>query len=425
MNLARCPIVGFRSQAAAAALVAVLGAPSASAQPGPQTMQLLPPAAAAQAQATPAIQAFWTPERMKSAIPPPVPSPVGPAPLSSLSPLPSGAVPGFSPGWRPGAPNPDPTVSYDIVPGADLAGLRTGAAQPQTTPPFSPPSTPTDFDNYAPFQRWTWPGRYLTYPTSTLGKLFFTQPGACAGGCVCTASVIGTNTIATAGHCVHSGNNNSTGFSSNLLFCPSYNQGGVNPGRGCWAGVFEVTSFQWFNAGNFDRDYGCIVTAATGTVITNSVGNVTGSTGRAWNWPSKQMVFSYGYPQAAPFDGTIIITTGSTEWYEVDMGSGDGQVSKYIGSDQTGGSSGGPWWLNLRHPNTEVVDTDGSSITDPAQGQCCPWIDGVNSHKRCTTTGCPAGTVFTQEQGSPQFRNAGADNNESEDVFAVCFANGG
>ena len=119
------------------------------------------------------------------------------------------------------------------------------------------------------------------------------------------------------------------------------------------------------------------------------------------------------------------LTTGSTEWYEVDQGS-DGQVSKYIGSDQTGGSSGGPWWLNLKHPTAEVAGTtDNSDVTDPGQGQPSPWINGVNSHKRCTTGGCPAGTVFLEEQGSPQFRDTPGDNNESEDVFAVCFANGG
>ena len=432
MKRSRYRPTGVRPYLSAAAFIAFLGlllvmvtAESAFAQPGPPTMQLLPPTPAAQAQATQALEAFWTPERMKNAIPPPVPSPVGSGAQPTLSSLPPGATPGFSPGWQPGIPSPDPTIEYEIIPGAALRGLSTTPVQPQTTPPFSPPSTPTDFDNYAPFQRWTWLGRYLTYPVSTIGKLFFTQPGACAAGCVCTASVIGTRAIATAGHCVHNGNNNNSGFSTDVLFCPSYNQAGVNPSRGCWAGGSETTSFQWFNAANFDRDYACIVTAATGTLIANSVGNVTGATGRAWNFPSKQMVFSFGYPQTSPFDGTIIITTASTEWYEVDIVAGDGQVSKYIGSDQTGGSSGGPWWLNLRHPTAEVADTDGSDITDPAQGQCCPWINGVNSHKRCTTAGCPAGTVFTQEQGSPQFRNTAGDNNESEDVFAVCFSNGG
>jgi V8-like Glu-specific endopeptidase len=423
----------FHSDARAAAFIAIAGAlvivvtaGGALAQPGPQSMELLPNDSAAQVQANQELESFWTPERMKNAIPPPIhPTPgLGSQPAFSDR-LPSDATPGYSPGWRPRTRKPDPTLQYEVVPGPGLRGVSPGGVQPQTSPPFSPPGFPTDFDNYAPFQRWTWLGKYVTYPISTIGKLFFTQPGVCANGCVCTGSVISTNTIATAGHCVHNGTNDPNGWSSNILFCPSYNQAGVNPSRGCWAGLFSVTSFQWFNASNFDRDYACIVTATTGTIIANSVGNVTGSTGRAWNFPSKQLEVSYGYPQDAPFDGTIIISTASTEWYEIDIGAGDGQVSKYIGNDQTGGSSGGPWWLNVRAPSGEVADTDGSGITDPAQGNCCPWINGVNSHKRCTAAGCPPGFVFTQEMGSPPFRNTAGDNNESEDVFAVCFSNGG
>ena len=64
-------------------------------------------------------------------------------------------------------------------------------------------------------------------------------------------------------------------------------------------------------------------------------------------------------------------------------------------------------------------------LTDPSQGPASPFLNGINSHKRCTAAGCPPGTVFTQEMGSPQFRSAANDNNDSEDIFAICFANGG
>ena len=77
---------------------------------------------------------------------------------------------------------------------------------------------------------------------------------------------------------------------------------------------------------------------------------------------------------------------------------------QYIGSDQTGGSSGGPWWLNLTSDRVEIAAVDSSPITDPARGNGAPWINGVNSHKRCSQSGCPAGLVFTHEMGSPQFR---------------------
>jgi hypothetical protein len=128
---------------------------------------------------------------------------------------------------------------------------------------------------------------------------------------------------------------------------------------------------------------------------------------------------------ALAFPGNRLITVASTEWYQLNRNAAEAQLSKYIGSDMTGGSSGGPWWFNMTHSNVEFADTDGSNLTDPFQGGGSPLINGVNSHKRCSQAGCPAGSIFTQEMGSPQFRSTAGDINESEDVFAVCFANGG
>lgn len=110
------------------------------------------------------------------------------------------------------------------------------------------------------------------------------------------------------------------------------------------------------------------MTAPTGTIVANNIGNVTGWAGRAWNWFSQQAMFVWGYPAASAFPGNSLIVDVSMEWYEVDMTSGDGQVSKYIGNDLTGGSSGGPWWLNMRSSLQKYADTDRSSVTDPSQG---------------------------------------------------------
>jgi V8-like Glu-specific endopeptidase len=409
------------------AVTLTLAAGGVFAQPGP--VSNLTDGVTIQALAeSQAITDYWTPERMKNAIPKEPPArPVtesGGGVQSSMEAVFSwDAVPGFAPGWKPGKkPQPDANAASEITSEDALAGVLQGYAQPQTSPPFSPPASPTDFGNYAPFQRWTWDGNYLQYPVSTVGKLFFTQNGK---NFVCSASVINKSTLATAGHCVHAGNNLNSGWSTNVLFCPSYNTGGINPSRGCWAAVTQFTSFQWFNASNFDRDYGCIVTQTTGTVVADRVGNVTGWLGRAWNWPSRQATLAWGYPAGAPFTGNRIITTASTEWYQLNMNTSETQLSKYIGNDMTGGSSGGPWWLNMAHRSVEIADTDGSNLTDPFQGSLFPLINGVNSHKRCNAAGCPAGSLFTQEMGSPQFRKTTGDINESEDVFTACFNNGG
>lgn len=54
-----------------------------------------------------------------------------------------------------------------------------------------------------------------------------------------------------------------------------------------------------------------------------------------------------------------------------------------------------------------------------------PFLNGINSHSRCALSGCPPGSIFLSETGSPQFRNTASDDDESEDVFKACFDHGG
>ena len=102
--------------------------------------------------------------------------------------------------------------------------------------------------------------------------------------------------------------------------------------------------------------------------------------------------------------------------------------SKYMGNDSNGGSSGGPWWLSISHRTAEYADTDHLGTTDPPGSAGIPggpYLNGVNTHKRCATNcGTPPTTttgVFWQELASSQFLSSGAAD-ESEDIFASCFA---
>ncbi len=387
-----------------------------------------------------AVLAYWTAERMAAAKPMPMPEVIDHEELrgAAFSPQPPLGNPGFAPGWDPksGLEPPDPLTRYEITPGDPAFDWywrehdgRLKAAAPEAF--GSPPADPVDYPGYGKFARWTWYGNYLTWPTSTIGKLFFTVPGQ--GNFVCSATAIGRSTIATAGHCVSSLIGGTPTWHTNHLFCPSYykagGSGGSHPSRGCWSGVTAVTSSQWHNSANFDRDYACIVTATTGTVHSNKLGNVTGWLGRTWNWGGTDATLAWGYPAGSPFPGYHIITVAATEWYSVNM-SNDGETSpnlssKYIGSDMTGGSSGGPWWLGTRHTNpaNNYADTDGVNYTGWVGG---PWINGVNSHKRCKTwCGTPPSAssgTYWQEMGSPPFTSSGSDANDSEDVFALCLS---
>jgi V8-like Glu-specific endopeptidase len=63
---------------------------------------------------------------------------------------------------------------------------------------------------------------YTTYPYSTVGKVFFRQNGR---SWVASAASIGNNGIFTAGHVVHAGNNQASGWSTNMVFVPAYKDG--------------------------------------------------------------------------------------------------------------------------------------------------------------------------------------------------------
>jgi V8-like Glu-specific endopeptidase len=353
------------------------------------------------------VEALWTDELIKSAVP--LDMEVDPDPQAAemdINSLPM-EPPLIIPGWNGEGLEPD----FEPIE-LDIAGV-----EPDVSPPFaSPPSSPTDYCNYAPFQRFNFPGAYMRYPRSTVGKLFFYQDadgnGTGEGPFSCTASVYGTNAIATAGHCVHNGRGGgyNGGFSYNAFFCPSYDNG-INSRMGCWTVTHAITNTYWGNNRAFDRDYGCMVTATTGSVHSRSVGNVTGTTGQVYNLTSRNATIMWGYPAAAPFTGDKIINTFSTEWYQINMTSGDGNYSKYIGNDQHSGNSGGPWWINYTHPFLNYADTDGSACTNPGQGSPWPFINGVNSHYR---------TGYTQEEGSPQFTSSSSDGGDAYDVLSAC-----
>ena len=369
-----------------------------------------------QAASIQAVADYWTAERMRSA------KPMIPARVVSPASLETPAVaeqvelaePGYVRGCPPGATNCD--TSPRTLSSQDLA-YSSSAAYGDLIEPMhgTKPVNPRD-GPYGPFQRWREANSITAYPKSTIGKYFFTLGGQ---DFVCSASVINLSTLITAGHC----NSDGAGtFATNRKFCPSWNNG-EDPIRGCWVVIDSKTSNAWHTAGDPDYDYACLITNPTGQKLANKVGTTTGTLGRAWNFAPSQAVRTFGYPQAAPFDGKRLQTTASTEWYTQDFTAG-GQISKIIGSDLTGGASGGPWILGWTGGLTETADTDGSIATDPGTN----WVTGVNSHKRCLTNCNTPPTavngVFWQEMTSPPFMNTAAAD-ESEDIIAVCFANGG
>jgi hypothetical protein len=177
-----------------------------------------------------------------------------------------------------------------------------------------------------------------SYPLSTIGKVFLTNAAGQNLSCSGTAVVSNNSSVVdTAGHCLYLNGN----WMRNVIFCPQYESG--NTPFGCWAARDLEVPSDWINArpNDYHHDFGMIIVAPNNEgLLTDVVGGV----GWAYNQPAKQTFYAYGYPAAAPFDGqTRKSCEGAvgTSWQH-----GGGNVIS-IPCGMTGGSSGGPWLIQI------------------------------------------------------------------------------
>lgn len=193
-----------------------------------------------------------------------------------------------------------------------------------------------------------------SYPFRPTGKLFLQTP---YGTAVCTASLIKKGVLLTAAHCVHQFGQGSAGWYKNWTFCPAKVDAGGGA-YGCYNAGSPRIANSYFN--------GTDTCAQAGVVCNNDIallnvepksgiyaGNVVGWYGYGWNGYSYKastflgnvttvQIAQLGYPQA--FDGgNQMQRTDAVGWY---FASGNLKNTQ-IGSAQTGGSSGGPWIVNL------------------------------------------------------------------------------
>jgi hypothetical protein len=256
-------------------------------------------------------------------------------------------------------------------------GMATAAGPPApiNTKSGSGSVTPADGGFSGPNTTFDWFPRYRTFPVSTIGKLFFTEPG---GNFVCTAAATyggNIDTVWTAGHCVGAGGGQQ--YYGNWLFCPSYVNGNENPAVGCWSWSAAQQTGGWYFNGYWSADYAMLFMQPTGDIIAAHVVNAVGGLGFAWNWGRDQHWFDFGYPQGSPYDGNAIVVTAAEHRYDVTNPGGDpGPQDNSIGSAQTPGFSGGPWILSF-----------GGTGVDPQNPH--NWINSDNSYY--FTSGGPGG----------------------------------
>jgi hypothetical protein len=228
-----------------------------------------------------AVAARWTPEAMRDAAPLDLPA-VDPARLTSDA--------------LKGVP--------EVVPGVRPAAFPSGGAA------------------------WTGGGKVA----STAGRVFFTYQGrqaSCSGNAVTSGN---KSVVITAGHCVKLDG----AFHTNWVFVPGYDNG--NAPFGTWTARATMATPQWVASEDINYDVGAAVVNQLGG---QSLTDVVGGQGIAFNQARGQNMYAFGWPAAAPYDGTRMIYCSGTTF--------DAFLSDGIGMtcDMTGGASGGPWLLQF------------------------------------------------------------------------------
>ena len=197
---------------------------------------------------------------------------------------------------------------------------------------------------------------------ATTGKVLFTMGGVdyvCSGAVAEDASST-TSLILTAGHCVYDEANGA--FATNWLFVPDYEDGGAiitNPDGshsfscatvpyGCWTASALVTTTAWANGGGslagFNNDYAFAVVGPGGKPgESTQLDAAVGDNAIAFNVGHPTRVYSFGYPQASPYNGQKLIHCAGQDVADTWGGTTDFGLN----CNMTGGSSGGPWFVNF------------------------------------------------------------------------------
>jgi V8-like Glu-specific endopeptidase len=285
-----------------------------------------------------AVREFWTPERFKAAQPLPMPQIAPGSEPKSDEPT---AAPGKVESSEPRAPSqqlrgPGQRL-YSPDTKQDQATQAERVATPSAVGTLGAHYTSTRvFPMFAGTNAFFSADR--TYPYTTVGKLFFSVGGR---PFVCSASVIQLRVVATAGHCVHSGNGGASGFHANFLFVPAFRDGAAPLLTWNWS--YAIVTATWaFGGGGVPNaaDYALIEFADQGNPL-RKLGNVTGWLGWQTLSLSANHTSKLGYPcnldSCQKMQNVTSASFRNTSPNNVEYG-----------SDALGGSSGGPWVQNFQ-----------------------------------------------------------------------------
>jgi V8-like Glu-specific endopeptidase len=198
------------------------------------------------------------------------------------------------------------------------------------------------------------------YPYRTAGKLFFQINGSTY---ICSASLIKRGIVVTAAHCV--ANYGASQFYSGWQFVPGYSNG-VAP-YGVWTAASARIMTSYYNGSDncyvngviCPNDVAVITLNAYSGGVVNYPGKKTGWLGYGWNGygftGTLTHITQLGYP--AGLDSAQKMERNDSYGYTQSTYSNN----TVIGSNMDGGSSGGPWSVNLGRAPVLTGETNGGA----------------------------------------------------------------
>ncbi|WP_017329472.1 trypsin-like serine protease [Burkholderia pyrrocinia] len=275
----------------------------------------------------------------KNAKPMPLPRPVV-APPSMLDSLMYNARPALGvPGYAQGGAGDGRQRPVQLVAPVDLSQP---GVQPQEFGSSNQPYTTSQVNAYGNNTQYY-------YPFRAAGKLFFNIGSATY---LCSASLIKPGVIVTAAHCV--ANFGQKQFYSNWVFVPAYSNGTAP--YGTWNGASATVMTSYYDGTDPCAVAGVICQDDVAVIVLSPqggsyAGNSAGWYGYGWNGYSYNpsglaLIDQLGYPVA--LDSGVYMERNESQGF-VSAGNSNNTI---IGSLMTGGSSGGPWLVNLGMPPT-------------------------------------------------------------------------
>jgi hypothetical protein len=197
------------------------------------------------------------------------------------------------------------------------------------------------------------------YPFRAAGKLFFNIGSA---SYLCSASLIKPGIVVTAGHCV--ANYGQSQFYSNWVFVPAYNNGSAP--YGTWTAKSATVLTSYYKGTDNCYQSGVICPDDVAVIILNSQNGGYPGTSTGWfgygyggydyNGSGQASITQLGYP--CDLDACLLMERNDSQGFVYAAYSNN----TIIGSLMTGGSSGGPWVVNLgMAPALSGGDTFGTS----------------------------------------------------------------